>query len=60
VPGVEEAGESEGHSAIERIGPASEQEIPDPKGCLLPAGLDGKEVHGASLSLGMLDDEDIH
>jgi hypothetical protein len=57
---AEDAGESESRLVIGRIGPATtRQEIPNPKGCRLPAGLDGKETYGTSLSPEMLDDEDL-
>ena len=58
--GVEETGESEGRLVIERIGPATRQEMPNPKGCRLLVGLDGKEVQGVSSSSGMLDNENFH
>jgi len=58
--GVEDTGKSESRSVIERIGLAPRQEIPHPKGCRLPVGLDGQEVQGASPSSGMLDNENFH
>ena len=60
APGVEDTGESESRSVIERIGLVPGQEIPDLKGCRLPVGLNGKEIQGASPSSEMLGNENLH
>ncbi len=56
---IEKVGESERRSVMGRIGPQN-VEIPNPKGCRRPTGLDGKESFETPASLDKVDGEHIN